>query len=561
MPYYVDKFELDNQEILIKDSEATYRLDLLDMGANVNFIAPSKNADFGDCTVINTKDKNIIIDLGNDMTCAPLINYLMAQNINKIDYVILTHYHEDHIGGGNAEGLSVFLSNNYFDFSECTFILPHGNINYTSAVPSGSLDLVRQLDQNIISLLQTKNISYIKPNIEGYTINLDETQRLIFHNVDSTYFNEYYNYTLSFNTTELNKTNYNNFSLVTILENENNSALFTGDIEYPAEANIAKYLKNISLMKIEHHGLNTRTSNDYIDVLAPKYIIVCNRQFYDTSQDYERDTVANLLLKGALCFDTRSIPSSYLRFKLTKNDVISYQEASSLTWNPALNLLAGKQLLEGQDLNLITDPGTYYSSSAERTASLINKPETIDGVSSIGTGFKMIVMRTYNTDGDYLTQFIVQSNAIFSRVYIRNSINGSFTDSYWQALIPSVEQYYDNTYFDTTNPKTYINNLYKNIASANTWLVKKNGYVTINFDITINENIGTSYINLLAFKYNLARPTANVEFALHDNDGNIYPMYLRYNNNEIQMRTRGKAIASGTTLRGCVTYALNRVTS
>ena len=561
MSLYVDKFELDSQEILIKDSEATNRLDLLDMGASVNFIAPSNNADFGDCTVINTENKNIIIDLGNDVTCAPLINYLISQSIHKIDYVILTHYHEDHIAGRNAEGLYTLLSNSYFDFSECTFILPHGNLNYTSAIPSGSLDWVRQLDEVIIALLESKNIPYIKPNVEGYTIELNDLQRLIFHNVDALYFANYYPYTLSFNTTETNSTNYNNFSLVTILENKDNAVLFTSDIEYMAEINIAKYLKNISLMKVEHHGLNTVSSNDYIDVLSPKCIVVCNRQFYNTSQDYERDTVANLLLKGALCYDTRSVPSSYLRFKVTSSDVIAYQEASTLTWNPALNLLAGKQLLEGQDLNLVTEPGTYYSSSAERTASLINKPETIDGVSSIGTGFKMIVMRTYNTDGDYLTQFIVQSNAVFSRVYIRNSINGSFNDSYWQALIPSVEQYYDNTYFDTTNPKTFINNLYRNITSDNTWLVKKNGYVTISFDITINEDISTSYTNLLAFKYNLARPTANVELALHDNSGNIHPMYLRYNNNEVQLRTRGKAITSGTTLRGCVTYALNRVTS
>lgn len=545
----------------VKDNDAREQIEQINVQSVVNFIAPSLNADFGDCSVLNVDDKTIIVDLGNDATASPLVNYLMDNEIHKIDYVIISHYHEDHISGPYAEGLNVLLNNNYFDFTDCKFILPHGAINYASAIPSNSLEWVRTIRDLIVDLLDSKGIQHFEPVEDGYTIELNDLQRMKFYNLDSSYYNDYYNYTISFNTEETNKTNYNNFSMVMVFENGNTNVLFTGDIEYPSEKNISKFLKNIELMKVEHHGLNTRTHNDYIDRLSPKYLVVGNRQFYNTPFDFERDTVSNLMLKGALCFDTRSYSSNFLRFKIVNDDVVSMQESSKLVWNPALDLLAGEQLLYGQDLNDITEPGTYYSVSGTRTASLINKPETIDGTESIGTGFKMIVSRTYNTDGDYLTQMIIQSNAIFSRVYMRNSINGSFDGSYWMGFIPSHEVYYDNSYFNPENEKSFINALYRDITSDNTWLVKKNGYVTINFDFTLNVDVGASYANLLSLKYNLARPNANVEFCLTSADGGVYPMYLRYNNNEVQLRTRGKAIASGTTLRGSVTYALNRLTS
>ncbi len=51
----------------------------------------------GNSTLIKIEDKVILVDAG--MTCAYIEDQLKELNLNKIDFVILTHTHADHIGG------------------------------------------------------------------------------------------------------------------------------------------------------------------------------------------------------------------------------------------------------------------------------------------------------------------------------------------------------------------------------------------------------------------------------------------------------------------------------
>ena len=51
----------------------------------------------GNCTFLSVDNKVILIDAG--MTCAYVEEQMQELNINKIDFVILTHTHADHTGG------------------------------------------------------------------------------------------------------------------------------------------------------------------------------------------------------------------------------------------------------------------------------------------------------------------------------------------------------------------------------------------------------------------------------------------------------------------------------
>ena len=53
----------------------------------------------GDSTFITINGCNMLIDSGNDQDGYYIVQFLKAQNIDKIDYFILTHCDEDHIGG------------------------------------------------------------------------------------------------------------------------------------------------------------------------------------------------------------------------------------------------------------------------------------------------------------------------------------------------------------------------------------------------------------------------------------------------------------------------------
>jgi len=56
----------------------------------------------GDSTLIMKNGITMLIDGGNDWDGERLSNYLRILGIEKIDYLIATHMHADHIGGLNA---------------------------------------------------------------------------------------------------------------------------------------------------------------------------------------------------------------------------------------------------------------------------------------------------------------------------------------------------------------------------------------------------------------------------------------------------------------------------
>ena len=56
------------------------------------------NVGQGDSILIQVNNKNMLIDAGPGKSKDMLLKYLDSLNLKKIDYVIATHPHEDHIG-------------------------------------------------------------------------------------------------------------------------------------------------------------------------------------------------------------------------------------------------------------------------------------------------------------------------------------------------------------------------------------------------------------------------------------------------------------------------------
>lgn len=52
-----------------------------------------------DSTLITVNDYTMLIDTGNESDGAYIADFLKAQNIGRIDYLIVTHFDEDHVGG------------------------------------------------------------------------------------------------------------------------------------------------------------------------------------------------------------------------------------------------------------------------------------------------------------------------------------------------------------------------------------------------------------------------------------------------------------------------------
>ena len=53
----------------------------------------------GDCSLVEADGKFMLIDAGENGHEQQVINYLRSAGVQKLDYVIATHQHSDHIGG------------------------------------------------------------------------------------------------------------------------------------------------------------------------------------------------------------------------------------------------------------------------------------------------------------------------------------------------------------------------------------------------------------------------------------------------------------------------------
>ena len=52
-----------------------------------------------DCILLEQNGKFMLIDAGNNDDGDLVVNYLKEKGVQKLDYIIATHAHEDHIGG------------------------------------------------------------------------------------------------------------------------------------------------------------------------------------------------------------------------------------------------------------------------------------------------------------------------------------------------------------------------------------------------------------------------------------------------------------------------------
>ena len=185
-----------------------------------------------DSMLISTQSKkvNILIDTGRGIDINNIITYLKSIGISKLNYLIITHGDEDHIGG------ALYLIDN---FKVDNVILNKGD--YT------------ELEVELITHLKNKNINY--------TNNINKIPLLG-------------SYMYLLNTKEFSNENDN--SIVTYFEYQKYKFLFMGDSSSKTEEYLINNynLANISFLKVGHHGSNTSSSPLFINKINPKVSLI-----------------------------------------------------------------------------------------------------------------------------------------------------------------------------------------------------------------------------------------------------------------------------------------------
>ncbi len=187
----------------------------------------------GDSELIQIGDKNILIDAGTSDKKA--LDYLKSINITKLDYVIATHPHEDHIGSMDD------VINN---ISVGTFYSP-------------KVTTTTRTYENMIKALKSKNLKLTVPKVgDALTIG---------------------NATLTFLAPNSDKyDDLNNYSIVVKLKYGNNSFMLMGDAQDVSEGEILQKQLDIQadILKVGHHGSHSSTTQAFLDKVNPKYAVI-----------------------------------------------------------------------------------------------------------------------------------------------------------------------------------------------------------------------------------------------------------------------------------------------
>jgi len=187
----------------------------------------------GDAILIDNQDFEVLIDGGNNKDGKAIVTYLKDYIDGNLDLVIATHPDADHIGGLDdvikAYDVSKIIDSGatkdtktYEDYWQAAQNEPNCKVLYD--------------DDMVLDLGNGASLKIIETG-DDYK--------------DS-----------------------NDNSVVTQLNYGEVSVLFTGDMEQEAEtASLSKFGK-VNVLKAGHHGSKTSSSQNFLDVLKPEYVII-----------------------------------------------------------------------------------------------------------------------------------------------------------------------------------------------------------------------------------------------------------------------------------------------
>lgn len=192
-----------------------------------------------DCILIQDNGCNVLIDTGKEADNDTIIQYLENKGIKKLDYVFLTHYHEDHIGSFKYLPARFSIGTVY--------IRPNVN-NVTS-----------KIYEETIESIEYYNLT-VKESILGETITFGKSSAQVIGPVNAENYDDE-----------------NANSIVLLLTYKDKRFFLGGDTTQEMETEIMTYaasnnisLKDIDVYKVSHHGSAYSSSYAFVREITEK---------------------------------------------------------------------------------------------------------------------------------------------------------------------------------------------------------------------------------------------------------------------------------------------------
>ena len=303
-------------------------------------------------------NETMLIDAGEAYMSKNVINYLNNLGITKIDYVVGTHPHTDHIGG-----LEEVI--NTFDI---------GSIYMPNAISTS------KTYEDLLTAISNKGLK-VKTAKSGVVILSEDNLKLEFIAPNS---DDY--------------SNLNNYSAVLKLTYLDNTFLFMGDAETLSEDEITSDV-NADVIKVGHHGSDSSSGIEFVKKVSPEYAIIMvgegnsyNHPYQSIIDRYESvgAKVLRTDLDGNIICDSDGASVSCSGDK----DFSSDSNSSTTTSNISLVSL-DSPVSRGSDVtvsvkglpNTTYDIDVIYSSGASKASGLEDK--TSDSEGNVSWTFKV----------------------------------------------------------------------------------------------------------------------------------------------------------------------------
>ena len=216
-----------------------------------------------DAIFMQTENHSIILDCGEKDDGDEVVELLQEKGISNVDYIFITHFDKDHVGGFPEVMDNVTASN---------IIVPdyEGNNDeyedYLKTVSDKGLQIT-SLTEDTNFILDDVLFEVSVPKKQSYT------------------------------------EGDNDFSLVISVTHGENTFLFTGDAEADRLTEvISAFGRQYDFLKVPHHGKYNKNTKRFITTIKPTYSVICDSE----KNPAEDETVSILEFVESEIYSTRN---------------------------------------------------------------------------------------------------------------------------------------------------------------------------------------------------------------------------------------------------------------